>query len=228
LAGSILTLDGRRVDKPGEQLGPDTVLQKKGEALPFVSRGGCKLAAALDRFAVKTDNAVCLDIGASTGGFTDCLLQRGAARVYAVDVGYGQLAWKIRQDPRVVVIERANIRSLDPSSIPEPVDLVVVDVSFISLLLVLPAAVRFVKPGAELVALVKPQFEVGRGNVGKGGVVRDDEARAEALRHVVTSLAAQGFRSQGEMDSPIQGAKGNHEYLWWARFPDAVGGDLAT
>ncbi len=217
LAGAVLYGEGRRVDKPGEQLSPDTVLHLKGEPLPYVSRGGLKLAAALDAFAVPVEGKICLDVGASTGGFTDVLLKRGAARVYAVDVGYGQLAHALRQDPRVVVLERHNIRSLPPGTLPEPCAIVVIDVSFISLKLVLPALEPYLLPGARLVALVKPQFEVGRADVGKGGIVRDPEARARALREVSELAAARGWRELRTMDSPILGAKGNHEYLLTAQ-----------
>lgn len=221
LAGAVLTEEGKRIDKPGEMLGGDIKLRIKGEPLPFVSRGGLKLAAALDRFSLKVQDAVCLDVGASTGGFTDCLLQRGAQRVYAVDVGYGQLAWSLREDPRVVVLERVNIRELEPSQIPEPCVVLVIDVSFISLTLVLPAAQRFLAPGARLVALVKPQFEVGRERVGKGGIVRDESARRDALERVVQCASALGWEDVQTMDSPILGAKGNHEYLMTARWSKA-------
>jgi 23S rRNA (cytidine1920-2'-O)/16S rRNA (cytidine1409-2'-O)-methyltransferase len=226
LAGAIVVVttsataatQERRVDKAGEMLPADATLRLKGEPLPYVSRGGLKLAAALDHFAVNPLERTCLDIGASTGGFTDCLLQRGASRVYAVDVGYNQLAWQIRENPRVVVIERENIRTLDASRIPDPVSLTVIDVSFISLALVIPHAVKFMAPGAELVALVKPQFEVGRGDVGKGGIVRDATARTRALENVALMIAEQGFTASGTIDSPILGAKGNHEFLLHARF----------
>lgn len=208
----------RRVDKAGEMLPADATLRLKGEPLPFVSRGGLKLAAALDHFGVNPATRTCLDIGASTGGFTDCLLQRGATKVFAVDVGYNQLAWQLREDPRVVVIERENIRTMDPVKVPEPVSLTVIDVSFISLALVIPHAVKFMAPGAELIALVKPQFEVGRGDVGKGGIVRDESARTRSLENVLGMIAKEGFAASGTIDSPILGAKGNHEFLLHARF----------
>src|SRR5688500_834279 len=162
LAGAIVTEDGRKIETPGDQLIPDLKLRLKGEPMPYVSRGGLKLAAALSQFGVDAAGKICLDVGASTGGFTDCLLQAGAARVVAVDVGYGQLAWSLREDPRVVVIERQNIRDLPVELVGERCDLVVIDVSFISLALVLPPVTRFITPDATLVALVKPQFEVGR------------------------------------------------------------------
>jgi len=213
LAGAILGPDERRIDKAGQLLGEEVALRVKGNPLPFVSRGGLKLEGALEAFGIEVRDRVCLDVGASTGGFTDCLLQRGAARVYAVDVGYGQLAWSIRQDPRVITIERANIRHLEPASVPEPCERVVIDVSFISLTVVIPAALRFAAPGAALVALVKPQFEVGRDRIGKGGIVRDETARAEALRKIETLVAELGLREVRAIDSPLPGAKGNREFL---------------
>ncbi|MBC7793366.1 MAG: TlyA family RNA methyltransferase [Clostridia bacterium] len=226
LAGSIVVVttsataatQERRVDKAGEMLPADALLRLKGEPLLYVSRGGVKLAKALDHFAVEPRDRTCLDIGASTGGFTDCLLQRGALKVYAVDVGYNQLAWQIRENPKVAVIERENIRTLDPALIPEPVSLVVIDVSFISLALVIPHAVKFMIPGAELVALVKPQFEVGKGEVGKGGIVRDPQARTRAVQNVGLMIEQTGFTASRTIDSPILGAKGNHEFLLHARF----------
>ena len=213
LAGVIIGKGDRRIDKPGELLAADEALRVKGETLPYVSRGGLKLAAAIAAFDIDVGDAVCLDVGASTGGFTDCLLQHGARRVYAVDVGYGQLAWSLRQDPRVVVIERENIRHMPPERVPEPCDCVVFDVSFISLQKVVPAALRFVRPGATLVALVKPQFEVGRADVGKGGIVRDEAARRRALHEVEAALAALGVEALRSMESPVVGAKGNREWL---------------
>ncbi len=222
LAGAVMCGPDRKVDKPGELLDDSLELWLRDQPLPYVSRGGLKLEAALAHFGVNPEGRVCLDVGASTGGFTDCLLQRGAHRVFAVDVGYGQLAWKIRQDPRVVVLERHNIRDLEPSALPERPALVVIDVSFISLELVLPKLRELVAPGAELVALVKPQFEVGRQDVGKGGIVRDPEARARALRKVADACAKLGMTEVRTMDSPIAGAKGNREYLLAARFPSAM------
>lgn len=184
-----------------------------GEVLPYVSRGGLKLAAALREFGLSADGKVALDVGASTGGFTDCLLQHGAKKVYAVDVGYGQMAWKIRQDPRVVTIERVNIRAIEPSLVPEPVDLAVIDVSFISLEKVIPSILQFLRSGAELVALIKPQFEVGREQVGKGGIVRDERARQAAVERVTVFVHEQGFAVKGVIPSPITGQDGNVEYL---------------
>ncbi len=225
IAGSIVGITAsakagpseRRIDKPGEMLAVDTTLRLKGEPLKYVSRGGLKLEAALDQFSVKPEGRTCLDIGASTGGFTDCLLQRGARRVYAVDVGYNQLAYQLREDRRVVVIERANIRTLEPAQVPEPVSLVVIDVSFISLSLVVPHALRFCDTTSELIALVKPQFEVGKADVGKGGIVLDVAARDRALSEVRQMVEGLGLREIATMDSPILGAKGNHEFLLHAR-----------
>jgi 23S rRNA (cytidine1920-2'-O)/16S rRNA (cytidine1409-2'-O)-methyltransferase len=178
-----------------------------------------KLAHGLDTFGVDPAGAVAIDVGASTGGFTDCLLQRGAARVYCVDVGHGQLDWKVASDARVMVIDRANIRHLGRDRIPEPCTLGVVDVSFISLRLVLPALPAFLAPGAPVVALVKPQFEVGKGNVGKGGIVRDEAARAEAVAQVAAAAREVGFAVLGQATSPITGGKGNVEFLLHLRNP---------
>ncbi len=222
LAGVVLAGDAQRVDKPGQLLDEDTELRLRGEPLPYVSRGGLKLQAALDAFQLQVTGCTCLDVGASTGGFTDCLLQRGARRVYAVDVGYGQLAWSLRQDPRVVVIERANIRTLAAEMIPEPCGIVAIDVSFISLRLVLPKAMSFAAPGAPVVALIKPQFEVGRGAVGKGGVVRDDAARNAAVEKIVAACGELGLRHLATIESPIRGAKGNVEYLLHGVCPSVV------
>lgn len=218
LAGSVVSIDAksggeRRIDKPGELLPEDATLRLKGEALRYVSRGGLKLEAALDRFGVDPRGRICVDIGASTGGFTDCLLQRSATRVYALDVGTNQLAWKLREDPRVVVIERTNIRTLPAGTIPETPSLAVIDVSFISLALVVPHVVALMARPSELVALVKPQFEVGRADVGKGGIVRDEPARARALSEVAAMVEQHGYHGVQTMDSPILGAKGNREFL---------------
>jgi 23S rRNA (cytidine1920-2'-O)/16S rRNA (cytidine1409-2'-O)-methyltransferase len=213
MAGLVFSGE-RRLDKPGTLLPVDAPLDVRGRDHPWVSRGGIKLAAALDHFLIDPQGLTCLDIGASTGGFTDVLLSRGAARIYAVDVGSGQLAWKLRNDPRVVVLERTNARSLNHSHIPEPVELVVCDVSFISLTVALPAALALTGPGARLVALIKPQFEAGRAQVGKGGIVRDEAVRADVCARLSAWLDARsGWRVQGLMASPIHGADGNAEYL---------------
>jgi len=212
LAGQIL-VNGQKQDKAGALVPDDAEIRILGEVLPYVSRGGLKLAAALKEFGLSADGKVALDVGASTGGFTDCLLQHGAKKVYAVDVGYGQMAWKIRQDPRVVTIERVNIRAIEPSLVPEPIDMAVIDVSFISLEKVIPSILQFLRPGAELVALIKPQFEVGREQVGKGGIVRDEIARTAAVERVTAFIHAQSFDVKGVIPSPITGQDGNVEYL---------------
>jgi 23S rRNA (cytidine1920-2'-O)/16S rRNA (cytidine1409-2'-O)-methyltransferase len=189
---------------------------------PYASRGGLKLAAALDAFTIDTQGCIAADVGASPGGFTDCLLQRGAAKVYAIDVGYGQLAWALRKDPRVVVLDRTNARYLQ--RLPEPVDLVTVDVSFISLRLVLPAALGWLRSGGQIVALVKPQFEAGRGRLGKGGVVRNPAVHRAVLVEITDWAAGQGLGLQGVIRSPITGPAGNVEFLaWWAPGRPALG-----
>ncbi len=215
LAGSVL-VNGQKVDKAGALVPADADIRILGDQLPYVSRGGLKLEAALTHFDVSVQGRIALDIGASTGGFTDCLLQRGCRKVYAVDVGYGQMAWKLRQDPRVVLIERTNIRQIEPGIIPERADIAVIDVSFISLEKVIPAVVRLLRPGASVIALIKPQFEVGRDRVGKGGIVRDDAAREEAKERIAAFLAAQGFLVRGVIPSPITGQDGNVEFLLYA------------
>lgn len=223
LAGLVVAGD-RRVDKPGQRVDPASEVRLKGECCPYVSRGGLKLEAGIRAFDVRPEGRVCADVGASTGGFTDCLLQHGARRVYAIDVGYGQLAWKLRQDPRVVSLERQNIRTLPPDAVPEPVDLAVVDTSFISLALVLPRIWDLLRPGGEVVALVKPQFEVGREHVGKGGVVRDPELRRQALERVLDTARRIGYEVLGTVESPVPGAKkGNVEFLAHLLRPGAPG-----
>ena len=201
------------VDKAGAMVGDDDAIRVKGGDIPYVSRGGLKLEAALAAFPVDVPGRVCLDVGASTGGFTDCLLQKGAERVYAVDVGYGQLAWKLRGDPRVTVIERTNIRHMAAGAVPEPVDLVVIDVSFISLRIAAPAARPFARPRADMIALIKPQFEVGKGQVGKGGVVRDPDRHAAVIDDLKTFFTEAGIRPRDVIPSPILGPKGNREFL---------------
>ena len=211
MAGEV-RVAGQVVDKPGTNVADDASIEITARP-PFVSRGGLKLAAALDRFGVDVTNFVCLDVGASTGGFTDCLLQRGAARVYALDVGRGQLDWRLRQDPRVIAIEGVNARHLAADALPEPCDLATVDVSFISLLKVVPPLLAHLRPGALLVTLVKPQFEAGRAAVGKGGIVRDEAVRRQVIDERVAQLAALGLELRGLMDSPVAGAEGNVEAL---------------
>jgi len=212
LAGQVL-VNGQKKDKAGSLVPADAELRILGEQMPYVSRGGLKLEAALREFSIDVMDTTALDVGASTGGFTDCLLQHGAKKVYAVDVGYGQMAWKIRQDPRVVVIERMNIRGMDPTLVPETVDIAVIDVSFISLEKVVPIVLQFLKPGASIAALIKPQFEVGKGQVGKGGIVRDEAARATAVEKVRTMFRNAGLEVRGIIPSPITGQDGNVEYL---------------
>ena len=218
LAGQVV-VDDQRVDKPGAQVLVEAELRLKGEVLPYVSRGGLKLKAAIDRFGLEVSGKVGADIGASTGGFTDCLLQHGATRVHAIDVGYGQLHEKLRQDPRVLSRERVNARYLTQEDLPERVGVMVIDVSFISLTQVLPAALPFLEPGGLLVALVKPQFEVGRERIGKGGVVKDAAARQEAIDAVTAFVREQGLAVRGVMDSPVPGPAGNVEALLVADRP---------
>jgi 23S rRNA (cytidine1920-2'-O)/16S rRNA (cytidine1409-2'-O)-methyltransferase len=209
MAGEV-TVNGARVDKPGTPVPVEAVLAVAAP-LPYVGRGGYKLAAALDAFTVDPAGRICADVGACTGGFTDVLLQRGAARVYAIDVGQGQLDWKLRQDERVVVMERTNARYLE--SLPEPVSLVVIDVSFISLKLILPAVARWLEPAGDVVALIKPQFEAGPAQVGKGGIVRDPDVREGVLVDLLRWAGSHGWTAAGLIRSPIQGTDGNVEYL---------------
>lgn len=213
MAGQVFT-GTRRLDKAGDKVAEDLALEVKGQAHPWVSRGGLKLEKGLTEFTIDPAGLTAIDVGASTGGFTDVLLTRGAARVYAVDVGHGQLAWKLRTDPRVVVMEKTNARSLDAGLIPDPVDLVVCDASFIGLEVVLPAALALTRPGARLVALIKPQFEVGKGRVGKGGVVREPELHQEVCDRIRAWVGGlPGWRVLGITESPIKGPEGNIEFL---------------
>ncbi len=215
-AGLVL-VDGQKQDKAGTLVSETADLRLLGRGLPYASRGGLKLEAALNEFSVDVKEKTALDVGASTGGFTDCLLQRGARKVYAVDVGYGQMAWKLRQDPRVVAIERTNIRSMASTCVPESIDIAVIDVSFISLEKTLPPVLNFLRPGSELVALIKPQFEVGRGRVGKGGIVRDATARTAVVDRIAKFAGDCGLQVVGVIPSPITGQDGNIEYLLYAR-----------
>ncbi|HEY9164288.1 MAG TPA: TlyA family RNA methyltransferase [Magnetovibrio sp.] len=213
MAGHVYS-DTRRLDKAGQQVAADIPLEMKGQDHPWVSRGGLKLEKGLAQFAVTAEGAVCIDVGASTGGFTDVLLTNGAAKVYAVDVGHGQLAWKLRSDERVVVLEKTNARYLTTDIIPDPIDLVVCDASFIGLETVLPAALGLVKPGGHVIALIKPQFEVGKGRVGKGGVVRESELHIEVCERIQAWMnALPGWTVQGITESPIKGPEGNIEFL---------------
>ncbi|MCP3168582.1 TlyA family RNA methyltransferase [Myxococcus sp. AM011] len=218
LAG-LVVVDDQRVDKPGSLIPVEAELRLKGEVLPYVSRGGLKLKGAIDHFKLDVRGKVAADIGASTGGFTDCLLQHGAVRVHAIDVGYGQLHEKLRKDDRVRSRERVNARYLTDEDLPEKVGVIVIDVSFISLTQVLPSVLRFLEPGGLLAALVKPQFEVGPDRVGKGGVVRDAVARQDAIDTVTAFVREQGLTVRGLMDSPVPGPAGNVEALLVAERP---------
>jgi 23S rRNA (cytidine1920-2'-O)/16S rRNA (cytidine1409-2'-O)-methyltransferase len=220
----VVDVDGRPGSKPGMTVGPESRIEVRQAALSYVSRGGLKLAAALDAWSVDVANLVALDVGASTGGFTDVLLQRGAHRVYALDVGYGQLHYRLRQDPRVVVMERVNVRYLQ--SLPERPELAVVDVSFISLRLVLPPMFTLLRDEAPIVALVKPQFEAGRGQVGRGGIVRDPAIHAQVLLDLVTWSSTQAWHLGAVIPSPIRGAEGNVEFLTlWRQRAETAGDD---
>lgn len=213
MAGAVV-VDEQRVDKPGASIDPAATLRIKEEARsPYVSRGGQKLEAALQQFNVDVVGVVALDVGASTGGFTDCLLQHGAAKVFAVDVGYGQLAWSLRQDPRVINLERRNIRTLDPSALSETPSLAVIDASFISLLLVIPPVLPLLTPQGRIIALIKPQFEVGKRRVGKGGVVRDSQLHVEVVEKMKAQADEWNVEVLGVMESPLLGPKGNKEFL---------------
>jgi 23S rRNA (cytidine1920-2'-O)/16S rRNA (cytidine1409-2'-O)-methyltransferase len=212
LAGKVM-VDEQKVDKVGTRVPVGCDIRLIGEQLPFVSRGGLKLAHALDTFNIDVSGLVALDVGISTGGFTDCLIQRGVKRIYGVDVGYGQIDYKLRQDERLVIIERTNVRNLTKTQVPEQIDLAVIDVSFISLKLVIPKVLEFLKPGGAIVALVKPQFEVGKGKVGKGGVVRDEALREEVVSEIQKFCEDIGLTCLGKTKSPQPGAKGNVEYF---------------
>jgi 23S rRNA (cytidine1920-2'-O)/16S rRNA (cytidine1409-2'-O)-methyltransferase len=218
MAGKVL-VNLNPVDKPGTRVSENAQISLRGGDIPYVSRGGLKLEGALKDFAVNVQELVCLDIGASTGGFTDCLLQNGARRVYAVDVGYGQLAWKLRQDPRVAVLERTNFRHLAPDEIPERMDLATIDVSFISLKIVVPATLKFMKPGSRIIALIKPQFEVGREKVGKGGVVRDTGLQQLVVDNLKVFFRKQQLGVSAVVPAPIKGPKGNQEYFALLHLP---------
>ena len=213
IMAGLVTVAGRPADKPGRAVAADAEVAVTGKDHPWASRGGVKLAAALDAFAVSPEGKRCLDVGASTGGFTDVLLQRGASQVVALDVGRGQLDWRLRQDPRVVVVEGVNARHLAPGDLEGCFGVITVDVSFISLALVLPALLPFLTDGGDVVALVKPQFEVGKGQVGKGGVVRDAALRESAIAGVIASASALGLECRARLTSPITGPAGNVEEL---------------
>ena len=213
LAGKVL-VNTERVDKPGKSVNQDSELVVQAQDHPYVSRGGVKLAGAIQEFKIEVPDRIALDVGASTGGFTDCLLQHGVQKVYAVDVGYGQLAWKLRQDPRVVNLERTNIRYLDPINLADPIQLVVVDASFISLRLILPKLYELMTTGSQLLALVKPQFEAGRKEVGKGGRVKEEAVHIRVLNEIIEAATTLGFQMLGSCGSSIQGKKSqNTEYF---------------
>lgn len=213
IMSGLVYVDGRKVDKAGTAVPDDARLEVRGSALRYVSRGGLKLEKAISAFCLSLDGAICADIGASTGGFTDCMLQNGAAKVYAVDVGYGQLDWKLRNDARVVCMERTNARYLDREQIPDELDFASVDVSFISLRLILPAVHGLLKAGGHVACLIKPQFEAGREKVGKKGVVRDPAVHLEVLEQFLQNAKESGFTVLDITYSPIRGPEGNIEYL---------------
>jgi 23S rRNA (cytidine1920-2'-O)/16S rRNA (cytidine1409-2'-O)-methyltransferase len=218
LAGAVV-VEGQRQAKAGTLIPPETAIRLTHDPLPYVSRGGLKLERALDFFHIDPRGKIVMDVGASTGGFSDCLLQRGARRIYAVDVGYGQLAWRLQQDPRVVNLQRSNIRHLRREAVGEVMDLAVIDTSFISLQLVIPPTITFLKEGGGLLALIKPQFEVGKGEVGKGGVVRDPEQHRQVVERITQFVERQGLIPRGVTESPIQGPKGNKEFFLYCERP---------
>ena len=212
MSGKVL-INHQPIDKPGAQIGADVQIDLKGKDIPFVSRGGLKLEAAIKEFGLEINNLICMDVGASTGGFTDCLLQNGANKVFAIDVGYGQLAWKLRQDKRVTVIERTNIRYLEEKKIPVLIDLATIDVSFISLKIVVPAVLKFLKNKGEILALIKPQFEVGKGKLGKNGVVKDSKLHKNVIHDLSLYFSKLGLQSKAIVPSPVLGPKGNQEFI---------------
>jgi len=212
MSGNIL-VNNQLVDKPGTMIAVDADIVNKGPDIPFVSRGGFKIEKAIHELSLNVTGMLCLDVGASTGGFTDCLLQHGARRVYAIDVGYGQLDWKLRQDPRVVVIERKNVRYATKELLPEPFDLISIDVSFISLKIVIPAIKKFLKKDGKILALIKPQFEVGKNQVGKGGVVKDPKLHQSVIQELSAFFSDSGFKIGPVIPSPILGPKGNTEFI---------------
>lgn len=212
MAGRVF-VNNHLVDKPGFFISEKDMVVLKQNDYPYVSRGGLKLEKALKVYNLNVENYICLDVGASTGGFTDCLLCHGAKKVYAVDVGYGQIAWKLRQNKKVFIIERTNIRHMDSNAIPSPVDLVTIDVSFISLKIVVPCVLKFMKKGACIIALIKPQFEVGKGKVGKGGIVRNPDLYGEVVTDLTSFFSKKGLKCKSIISSPILGAKGNKEFM---------------
>ena len=217
IMSGIVYVNGQKVDKPGTPVSPDANIEVRGNALPYVSRGGFKLEKALKVFPVDSTNKICIDCGASTGGFTDVLLKNDAAKVYAVDVGYGQLAWSLRTDERVVNMERTNVRYISEEQIPEPLDMAVMDVSFISIKLVIPAVGKLLKDGADYICLIKPQFEAGKDEVGKKGVVRDKNVHLSVINSFIEFVKDTEFTMMGLDYSPIKGPEGNIEYLAWLK-----------
>ncbi len=211
MAGKVI-VDNERIEKAGIMVSSDSEIKIKGNDIPYVSRGGIKLAKAIEQFDIKVKDLICIDVGASTGGFTDCLLQNGAKRIFAVDVGYGQFAWKLRQNPRIAVIERTNIRKMKQDALPCQVDLAVIDVSFISLKIVVPATLKFLNQNPKIIALVKPQFEVGKENCGKG-VVRDDSLHKKVIDNLTHFFTKIGLECISTIPSPILGPKGNKEFF---------------
>jgi 23S rRNA (cytidine1920-2'-O)/16S rRNA (cytidine1409-2'-O)-methyltransferase len=225
IRAGLVSVECQAADKPGTRVAADAKIALQARPR-FVSRGGEKLEAALGHFGLDVAGAVAADVGASTGGFTDCLLQRGASRVYAIDVGYGQLDWRLRNDDRVVVVERTNARYLE--SLPEPVDLVTADVSFISLELILPTAAGWLRPKGQVVALIKPQFEAGRREVGKGGVVRDPEVHRDVMQRIIGAASVLGLGLRGLVTSPLRGPAGNVEFLgWWQLGAEGLDAEVA-
>lgn len=217
IMSGIVYVNGQKVDKPGTPVSPDANIEVRGNALPYVSRGGFKLEKALKVFPIDPADKICIDCGASTGGFTDVLLKNGAAKVYAVDVGYGQLAWSLRTDERVINMERTNVRYITEEQIPEPLDMAVMDVSFISIKLVIPAVGKLLKDGADYICLIKPQFEAGKDEVGKKGVVRDKNVHLSVINSFIEFVKETEFTMMGLDYSPIKGPEGNIEYLAWLK-----------
>ena len=228
IMSGIVYVNGQKVDKAGTPVAADAVLEVRGHTLRYVSRGGLKLEKAMTTFGLKLDGCICADIGASTGGFTDCMLQNGAVKVYSVDVGYGQFAWKLRQDPRVVCMEKTNIRYVTPADIDDVLDFASVDVSFISLTKVLIPARELLRDGGEMVCLIKPQFEAGREKVGKKGVVRDKAVHEEVVERIIEFASQNGFFVKNLEYSPIKGPEGNIEYLVYIRKDETGGVDAAV
>ena len=226
IMSGIVFVNEQKADKAGEMIAPDAKVEVRGHDIGYVSRGGLKLEKAMQVFPMRPDGKVCMDIGASTGGFTDCMLQNGARKVYSVDVGYGQLDWKLRSDPRVVCMERTNARYLTPEQIPDPLDFASIDVSFISLKLIFPALYGLLREGGEIACLIKPQFEAGREKVGKKGVVRDPAVHQEVLEHFLTHAKENHFTVLGITYSPIRGPEGNIEYLGYLKKCDEPDGSF--